>query len=150
MCRHRFTEVFFLLGCADRVCCLAALRTVEGFLLFLGRKALNLRKAGSAWPSAYATAVANHSSARAVGSSLLLLLLERPSLQQRLSLFLAVRSQACPGCHASAARAPRDGRDKSRCHAEPPHPRARRSAAVLASGKPGAPGCPRVDGLFVI
>ena len=135
MCRQCFVEVFLLLGCADRVCCLAALRTVEGFLLFLGRKALNLRKAKSAWPSAYATAVANHSSARAVGSTLLLLLLlERPSRQQRLSLFLAVRSHACPGCHASAARAPRIGQGKGRCHAEPPHTQARRSAKVLASG----------------
>ena len=135
MCRHYFAEVFLLLGCADRVCCLAALRTVEGFLLFLGRKAVNLRKAGTAWPSAYATAVANHSSARAVGSTLLpLLLLERPPRQQRLNLFLAAPSQACPGCHASAIRAPRVGRDKSRCHAEPPHTGARKSAGVLASG----------------
>ena len=42
VCRHSFTESFLLLGCADPVCCIAALRPAEGFLLFLGRKALNL------------------------------------------------------------------------------------------------------------
>ena len=136
MRRRCRTENSLLLGCADPVCCLAALRTVEGFLLSLGRKALNLCKAMTVGLKAYATAVANRSSARAVGCTLLLmlLLLERPLRQQRLGPFPPVRSRACPGCLASAARAPRIGRGRSRCHADPPHTQARRSARILASG----------------
>ena len=139
VCRHCLTEIFLLLGCADPVCCHAAPRTVEGFLLFLGRKALNLCKAKTVGPSACATAVANHagcSSARAVGCTLplMLLLLERPLGRQRLGPCPPVRSRACPGCLASAARAPRIGQGRNRCHADPPHAQARRSARILASG----------------
>ena len=136
VCRHCFTESFLLLGCADPVFCIAALRTVEGFLRFLGRKALNLCKAETVGLKAYATAVAYLTSARAVGCPLLLLLLllERPLRQLRLGPFPPVRPRACPGCLASAARAPRIGQGRSRCHADRPHTQARRSARILASG----------------
>ena len=42
MYKRYLVEGFLLLGCADRVCRFAALRTEERFLPYLGRKALNL------------------------------------------------------------------------------------------------------------
>ena len=42
MYKRYLVQGFLLLGCADRVCRFAALRTEERFLPYLGRKALNL------------------------------------------------------------------------------------------------------------
>ena len=147
MCRWRLAESFALWGCWDHVCFLTALRISKSPALLQTLKALNLRTGASGRLSACATAVALHSSARAVGSLLLLsLLLVRPLLQLQLGLFPLVRSQARSGWCSTAARAPRGGRLRNRCHSTAPRAQARRNAWVHASDYPGTPGCPRADG----
>ena len=95
MCRHYLVEVFLFLGCADLVCRHAALRTKEGFLPLLGRKALNLCLGRSGRPSAFwAVAIPSPSARAAEGLPPplppLLRLLPRPHL----NLFLFNRTQA--------------------------------------------------------
>ena len=95
MCKHYLVEGFLLLGCADRVCRFAAMRTEEGFLLFLERKALNLRVVRSGRSSASRAVAIPFLSARASGGLPPLLspprrLLSRPQL----NLFLLTRTQA--------------------------------------------------------
>ena len=95
MCRHFHTETFLLLGCADLVCCHAAPRTEEGFLLFRGRKALNLCLAQPARLSASRAVAIPFPSARASGGQRPLLPpLLRRLLRPTLSLFLLTRTQA--------------------------------------------------------
>ena len=95
MHRHCHSEASLRLGCVALVCCLAALRTLEEFLLFLGRKALNLRMAKSARPGASRADVIGSPSTwatRGVCPSLLSLL--RPPPRPHPSLFPLARAQA--------------------------------------------------------
>ena len=81
MHRHCHSEASLRLGCVTLVCFLAALQTSEEFLLFLGRKALNLRLARTARPGASRADVIGYPSTwatRGVRPSLLSLLRSPP------------------------------------------------------------------------
>ena len=94
MCRPYLVEVFLLLGCADRVCRFAALRTEEGFLLFLGRKALNLPMVGSGRSSASRADAVRSSAWASRGLQPLLSPHRRLPSRPQLNLFLLTRTQA--------------------------------------------------------
>ena len=68
MHRHCHSEASLRLGCVTLVCFLAALATSEEFLLFLGRKALNLMMARTARPGSSRADVIGCRSTWATGS----------------------------------------------------------------------------------
>ena len=146
MHRHCHSEASLRLGRVALVCCLAALQASEEFLLFLGRKALNLRMAKSARPGASRADVIGSPSTWATrGVWPTLLSLPRLPPRPHPGLFPFADSQARPRMlfPKHSAGSPRIHWLGGRCHSDLP---ARRLAGACGVACPNEVGQARTPG----